>query len=155
MASTQTYGGEGRPVDEQSIGELVATATRDLSELVSKEVELAKTELAAEAKRAGLGAGFLGGAGFIGLFALIFLSFAGAFAIATGGGVPIWAGFLCIGAMYGGGAGLLAMLGLGKVVRLGPPKRTIRTVKDDISWAKHPTQPPPNNDLEELRATHS
>jgi hypothetical protein len=93
VASTQTYGGEGRPVDEQSIGELVATATRDLSQLIHKEMELAKTELAAEAKRAGLGAGFLGGAGFIGLFALIFLSFAGAFAIATGGGVPIWAGF--------------------------------------------------------------
>jgi hypothetical protein len=154
VATTQTFGGDGTPVSEQSLGELVATMTRDMSQLVHKEVELAKTELANEAKRAGLGAGFLGGAGFIGIFALIFFSFAGAFAIATAGGVPIWAGFLCIGGLYGGLAGLLAALGLGKVVKLGPPKRTIRTVKDDISWAKHPTQPPPNRELEELRASH-
>jgi hypothetical protein len=154
VASTQTYGGEGTPVDEQSLGELVATVTRDMSQLIHKEVELAKTELAAEAKRAGLGAGLLGGAGFISIFALTFLSFAGAFAIATAGGVPIWAGFLCIGVLYGTVAGALALLGLGKVIKLGPPKRTIRTVKDDISWAKHPTQNPPSAELEELRASH-
>lgn len=155
MASTQTYGGEGTPVDDQSLGELVATVTRDMSQLIHKEIELAKTELTAEVKRAGIGAGFLGGAGFIGLFALTFLSFAGAWAIAIGGGIPIWAGFLCIGAFYGGIAGLLAVLGLGAVVRIGPPKRTIRTVKDDITWAKHPTQQPPPAELEELRASHS
>jgi hypothetical protein len=140
-------------IDEQSLGELVATATRDLSLLVHKEIELAKTELAAEAKRAGIGAGFLGGAGFVGLFAFIFLSVAGALGISEGAGLPFWAGFLCIGGMFGGLAGLLALAGLGKVVRIKGPQRTIRTVKDDLQWVRHPTVAP-DPELEELRASH-
>jgi hypothetical protein len=140
-------------VDEQSLGELVATVTRDLSSLVHKEIELAKTEISAEVKRAGIGAGFLGGAGFVGLFALLFLATASALAISEGADLPFWAGFLCVGGGFGGLAGLLALLGLGKVVKVGPPARTIRTVKDDIAWAKHPTVAP-NSELDELRASH-
>lgn len=139
--------------DEQSLGELVATATRDMSLLVHKEVELAKTELAAEVKRAGIGAGLLGGAGFIGYFALLLLSIAAALGVADGFDLPAWAGFLIIGGLYGGGAAMFAALGLGKVVKVGPPQRTIRTVKDDIEWAKHPTVAP-QPDLDDLRASH-
>jgi hypothetical protein len=141
------------PTDEQSLGELVATATRDLSLLVHKEVELAKAEIAEEVKRAGIGAGFLGGAGFIGLFAMLFLSVTAALAISEGADLPFWAGFLCIGGGFGGLAGLLGLLGLGKVVKVRPPERTIRTVRDDITWAKHPTVAP-DPDLEDLRARH-
>lgn len=141
------------PPEDQSIGELIATATRDLSLLVHKEVELAKTEIAAELKRAGIGAGLLGGAGFIGYFALLLLSVAAALGVAAGFDLPTWAGFLIIGGLYGAGAGLFAVLGLGKVVKVGPPQRTIRTVKDDLEWAKHPTVAP-QRELEELRATH-
>lgn len=141
------------PTDEHSLGELVATATRDLSLLVHKEVELAKAEISEEVKRAGIGAGFLGGAGFVGLFAFVFLSVAAALAISEGADLPFWAGFLCIGGGYGGLAGLLGVLGLGKVVKVRPPQRTIRTVRDDIAWAKHPTVAP-NPELEDLRARH-
>jgi hypothetical protein len=140
-------------IDEQSLGELVATATRDLSLLIHKEVELAKTEISAEVKRAGIGAGFLGGAGFVGLFAFLFLSVAAALAISEGADLPFWAGFVCIGGAFGGLAGLLAMAGVGKVVKVKGPQRTIRTVKDDLAWAKHPTIAP-NRELEELRASH-
>lgn len=145
---------DNRPdIDEQSLGELVATATRDLSLLVHKEIELAKTELAAEAKRAGIGAGFLGGAGFIGVFAMLFFSVAGALAISEGADIPFWAGFLCIGVLYGGLAALLAGLGVGKVSKVKGPQRTIRSVRDDLEWAKHPTTAP-DRELEELRASH-
>jgi hypothetical protein len=140
-------------VDEQSLGELVTTVTRDLSVLVRKEVELAKVEITSEVKRAGLGAGFLGGAGAVGLLALLFLSFAAAFGIAEGAGIDIWIGFVCIGGLYGIGAGLLALMGVGALVRIKPPERTIRTVKDDIAWVKHPTVAP-DRELEELKASH-
>src|SRR5881398_3683056 len=132
-------------VDEQSLGELVATATRDLSLLIHKEVELAKTEIAEEVKRAGIGAGLLGGAGFVGLFAFLFLSVAAALAISEGADLPLWAGFVTIGGL----AGLLAAAGLGNVVKVSGPRRTIRTVRDDITWAKHPTVAP-DPDLEDL-----
>jgi hypothetical protein len=139
--------------DEQSLGELVATATRDLSLLVHQEMELAKTEISTELKRAGIGAGLLGGAGFIGYFALLLLSVAAALGIADGFDLPAWAGFLIVGGLYGAGAGLFAVLGLGKVVKVGPPQRTIRTVKDDLEWAKHPTVAP-QPELDDLRASH-
>jgi hypothetical protein len=139
--------------EDQSLGELVATATRDLSLLIHKEVELAKTEIAAELKKAGIGAGLLGGAGFIGFFALLLLCVAAALGLADGTGIPTWAGFLCVGGAFAGAAGLVALLGLGSLVRVGPPQRTIRTVKDDLTWAKHPTVAP-EPELEELRATH-
>jgi Putative Actinobacterial Holin-X, holin superfamily III len=139
--------------DEQSLGELVAVATRDLSLLVHKEMELAKAEISGELKKAGVGAGLLGGAGFVGLFALLLLSVAGALAISDGGDIPTWAGFLCMGALYGGGAGLFALLGVSQFVRVGPPRRTIRTVKDDVEWAKHPTHAPEPM-LDDLRASH-
>ncbi len=144
----------GTPVEEQSLGELVATMSRDLSLLVHKEAELAKTEIAESAKRAGLGAGFLGGAGFVGIFALAFVSIAAALGIDEGLSWPWWAGFAIIGGLYGGLATLLGLLGLRKVTKVSPPERTIQTVRDDIAWAKHPTVAP-NRELEELRATHS
>ena len=139
--------------DDQSLGELVATATRDLSLLIHKEVELAKAEITGELKKAGIGAGLLGGAGFIGYFALLLLCVAATLGLAAGAGIPTWAGFLCIGGAFAGAAGLVALLGVGSLVRVGPPQRTIRTVKDDIAWAKHPTVAP-EPELEELRASH-
>ena len=54
---------------ETSLGELVGEVSRDLSELMRKE-------LAESAKRAGMGAGLLGGAGYAGLMAVFFLSVA-------------------------------------------------------------------------------
>jgi putative superfamily III holin-X len=155
VATTRTYGGNGTPVDDQSLGELVATATRDLSELIHKEIELGKTEIAAEAKRAGIGAGFLSGAGLFGVFALVFFNFAAAYGLAAGADIPVWAGFLCVGGLYAIIGGALVALGMGKLVKVGPPARTIRTVKDDVAWAKHPTKAPPSAELEELRASHT
>jgi hypothetical protein len=139
--------------EEQSLGDLVSVATRDLSLLIHKEVELAKAEITAELKRAGIGAGLLGGAGFVGFFAFLFMLVAGALGLAAGTGIPEWAAFLIVGGAVGGAAGLFAALGLLNFVRVGPPQRTIRTVKDDITWAKHPTVAP-EPDLEELRASH-
>jgi Putative Actinobacterial Holin-X, holin superfamily III len=138
MASTRDYGGSGTPIDEQSLGELVATATRDMSLLIHKEMELAKAELAQQAQQAGIGAGLLGGAGFLGYFALVLASFAGAFGFSDGLDIALWAGFLCMAGVYVVLAAVLGLLGVGRMKRLGPPKRTQRTVKDNVAWLKHP-----------------
>jgi hypothetical protein len=125
-------------VGDQSLGELVATATRDMSLLIHKEMELAKTELSQQAAKAGIGAGMLGGAGFIGLFALAMASVAGGFGFAAALNIGVWAGFLCMTGVYAVIAGIAAMLGLRRVKSVGPPERTQRTVKDNLAWAKHP-----------------
>ena len=138
MASTQTYGGAGTPLPDQSLGELVATATRDMSLLVHKEIDLAKAELAEQASRVASGSGLLGGAGLCALIALLLASFAGAFGFADGLNIPIWAGFLCMTGVYLVVIAILTPIGVHTLKRVGPPERTSRTVKDTLDWVKHP-----------------
>ena len=128
---------------DQSLGELVSAATRDLSSLIRNEVQLAKVEIKQEVATAGKGAGLLGGAGFLGLFALIFLSISAAYGISWLG-VPLGCAFFTVGALYALAAGVLALTGKKSLKKVGPPERTIETVKDDITWAKSPTTPPPS-----------
>lgn len=124
--------------DERSLGELVASATRDLSQLVHQEVELAKAEIKQEVKAAGAGAGLFGGAGFAGVLALVFLSISAAYGISWLG-IGLGWGFFVVGMLYLVLAAVLALSGKKKISQVGPPERTIMTVKDDIAWAKNPT----------------
>ena len=128
--------------DDASLGELVAAATRDLSSLVKQEIELAKVEIKRDVAAAGKGAGMFGGAGFAGFFALVFLSISAAYGIASFG-VPLGCGFFAVGALYLIGAAALALTGKKSLSRVGPPEKTIETLKDDAAWAKHPTVAPP------------
>jgi hypothetical protein len=59
-----------------SFGELFGEVTKDMSVLVRQEIALAKAEITESASRAGKGAGLLGGAGYAGLMAILFLSIA-------------------------------------------------------------------------------
>ena len=124
---------------EPSLGELVASATADLSRLVKTEVALAKVELKREAVAAGKGVGMFAGAGGAALFALIFLSIALAYGVSALG-LPLGAGFLVVGLLYLLAAGLLGLLGKKNLAKVGKPEKTLATVRDDIAWAKHPTR---------------
>ena len=126
---------------DQSLGELVSTATRDLSTLIRTEVQLAKVEIKQEVKAAGTGAGLFGGAGFAGVLGLIFLSIALAYGISWLG-LPLGWGFFVVGLLYIVAAAVMALIGKKKISQVGAPEKTVETVKDDIAWAKNPTQKP-------------
>ena len=67
----------GRPdVEGTSVGQLMGEVAKDLSTIMRQELELAKVEVKAEAKKAGKGAGLMGAAGFAGYMVLLFLSIA-------------------------------------------------------------------------------
>ena len=123
---------------ERSLGELVQLATQNLSLLVSQEIALAKAEIKREVSAAGKGAGLFGGAGFTGLLALVFLSIALAFAI--GRPTTLGVGFLVVGLLYLLAAVVLALIGKKQLSRVGPPAKTIKTLKDDAAWVRHPTR---------------
>jgi hypothetical protein len=127
---------------DASLGELVATATRDLSSLMRQEVGLAKAEIKRDVVAAGKGAGMFGGAGVAGLFGLLFVSIAAAYGIEWLG-VPLGCSFFAVGAVYLLAAGILALTGKKSLSKMGPPEKTIETLKDDATWARHPTQTPP------------
>jgi formate/nitrite transporter FocA (FNT family) len=126
---------------DASLGELVATATRDLSMLMRQEVELAKVEIKRDVVAAGKGAGMFGGAGIATLFGLLFVSIAGAYGIEYLG-APLGCSFFAVGAIYLLVAGALALTGKKSLSKVGPPEKTIETLKDDAAWAKHPTVAP-------------
>ena len=125
---------------DKSLGELVQTATKDMSLLIRQEVELAKAEIKQEVKTAGQGAGLFGGAGFAGVFALVFLSIAAAYGISWLGPDLGW-GFLAVGLLYTVVAVALAVVGKKKLGQVRAPATSIGSVKEDVAWAKHPTRP--------------
>ncbi len=123
-----------------SLGDLVAAATQNLSTLMKQEVQLAKIEIKREVVAAGKGAGLLGGAGALGALGGIFVSIALAYALNEV--LPTFVSFLLVGVVYLVVAGLLALVGKKSLSKVGPPEKTIATVKDDVAWAKHPTVAP-------------
>jgi len=111
------------------VGELLSEVSRDLSTLIRQEVELAKAEVSDSAKKAGKGAGFLGGAAVAGYFALLFLSICIWWAL---GLTPIgnaWSA-LIIAVVYGIVAGVLALRGRNKLQEIQGLPQTAETVKE-------------------------
>ena len=56
--------------------------------------------------------------------------------------MPAWAAALIVTVVWAAVAGVLALQGRKKMQEMGNPvpEQTIETVKEDIAWAKHPTQ---------------
>jgi hypothetical protein len=126
-----------RPGTDRSLGELIADATGELSTLMRKEVELAKAELKQDAAALGKGLGAFGGAGFTAHLAVIFLSLAAMFGLDAV--LPLWAAALIVGVVYLGIAATLGLIGKKAVGQMPGVPRTVKTIKEDVEWARHPT----------------
>lgn len=117
---------------DKSIAELTKQLSDQATALASKEVELAKAELALKGKRLGMGAGMFGGAGLIGAYAFGALTACLILALATG--LEGWLAALIVAAVYGAIAGGLALTGKKKFEEGTPPvpERAIDSTKTDI-----------------------
>ncbi|SDC85136.1 phage holin family protein [Nocardioides lianchengensis] len=112
--------------DDPTIGKLVADASRDISTLISKEIELAKSELKVSVKAGGIGIAMFAAAGFVAVLAVIMLSVAIAYFIHwNGSGLSLHWAFLIVFGLYLGIAGLLVFVGIKKVKQVGPPEKAI------------------------------
>lgn len=125
--------------EDASLGELLSRMAEDVSTLARKEVELAKAEIKQEASKAGKGAGLFGGTGIAALFCLLMLSFAAAWGLAVV--IPTGFAFLVMAGVYLVAAGVMFVYGRQEMRRVRPvPEQTVETLKEDVQWAKHPTQ---------------
>jgi hypothetical protein len=122
---------------QQSLGQLFAEASRDLSALVHDEIELAKAEIRRDVKNGVTGGAMFGAAAFVALLAVILLSIAAAYGLVAAGLHPGWA-FLIVAGVYLLGTVLLVLMGKRTVSKVGPPERTIRTSKETAAFLKHP-----------------
>ena len=118
-----------RPEEEPSIGQLVASASRDVSTLIQHEIALVKSEVKVSVKAGGLGVALFATAGFLLLLAVIMLSVAIAYFISMTGLHLAWS-FLLVFLLYVLVAGGLGFAGYRKVRAVRPPERAIHQAQE-------------------------
>ena len=121
---------------EQPVGDLLKRLSEETSTLVKQELALARAEMTEQGKRAGTGAGMLGGAGVAGLLTLGALSATLIGVLDTA--MAFWLAALIVTVVLFAIAGVLALLGKSRVEKAAPPvpEQTIETVKADVAEAK-------------------
>ena len=138
MAGTALRGQQqvgNEPAAKESLGDLVALAVSDVTQLVRDEVDLAKLELKADAKRIGIGAVLFGMAAFVGCLVLMVLSFAYAYGLMAAG-IWGWAAFLIVAGTYVVLAALAVLIGFTRFKKLTGLRKTRTTVSDDLALIK-------------------
>ncbi|CAL9501100.1 hypothetical protein SUDANB120_03447 [Streptomyces sp. enrichment culture] len=120
---------QGAQGAERTLGQLVASATAEMSALVHDEIALAKAEIRQDVKRAGIGGAAISVAGVFALFSLPVLSFAAAYGIHNLGLGLAWS-FLIVGVAFLLIAGLLSLIAVSKFKKVKPPEKSIASMKE-------------------------
>ncbi|AWB81089.1 hypothetical protein C3B44_00985 [Corynebacterium yudongzhengii] len=107
---------------ETSIGDLVSNATSQMSSLVRGEIELAKTEIVGEAKKAAIGSALFVAAGVIALYSSFFFFFFLAELLSVW--LHRWAAFLIVFLVMIVLAAILGLVGFQRFKKMQAPKRT-------------------------------
>ncbi len=140
MAETgrRLAGQAGNGTGDESLGELVSLAVKDVSQLVKWEIDLAKLELRDDVKRLGISGVMIIGAAFVGCIVLILLSFAAVYGLIAAGLEP-WTGFLVVSGAYVLFAGLAVLYGVMKIRRMSGLRRTRASVQDSLALLRNDT----------------
>jgi len=121
-------------VDNRSLGDLLSELSRETSQLVRKEVELATTELTAKARVAGAQVGVAAAGGALAHAGLLVLMAALVIGLAEIGLAP-WLSALIVGVLAVGIGYMLVNRGLAGLRRTSlAPTQTIETLKEDARW---------------------
>ena len=120
---------------DRSLGELFGEMTSEVSNLMRKEVELAKVEIKEEVGRAGKAGGMLGAGAGAGYFALLFVSLALAWLLDQALNTAL--AFFIVGLLYGIAAAVLITRVREQMKHVDPvPRQTVETLKEDAEWVK-------------------
>lgn len=126
--------------EDRSLGELFSDLSRETSNLVRQEVELAKTELSAKATEVGKDIGFLAVGGAIAYAGLLVIL--GGIAILLGDLLNnYWLGALIVGIVVAAIGGFLVNKGLNDLKQANlKPEQTIESLKEDKEWIQQQTK---------------
>jgi hypothetical protein len=117
------------PEEEPSIGQLVASASRDVSSLIRSEIALAKSEVKVSVRAGGTSAALFGAAAFLLLLAVVMLSVALAYFIHMTGLDLAWC-YSIVFLLYILIAALLGFVGSRKLRKVRPPDRAIHQAQE-------------------------
>jgi uncharacterized membrane protein YqjE len=125
--------GTSRPAgSDQSLGDLVALAAKDISQLIRGEISLAKIELRGDLKRVAVAAILLGMSAFVGCLMLVLLCFAFAYGLMTLG-IWSWASFLIVAGVCLLLIGLAALVAILRVRGVTGLRTTRASVQETIT----------------------
>lgn len=128
--------------NERTLGQLVASATQDLSTIFRGEIALAKAELSSQVKKAGLGGVLLAGAGVLGFYSVYFVFITIAEGI-TAAGLPKWLSYLIVTVFFLLVAGVLALIGIRRLKTVKPkPEAAIAEANQTVAALKRATSNP-------------
>jgi hypothetical protein len=120
---------------QQSLGDLVAQATKDISQLVHYEISLAKSELKMDARRIGIAAALAVVGLFVGCLVVVLLCFAYAAGLVAAG-IWTWAAFLIVAGTCVVLIALAGLIAYGRIRKVTGMKMTRKTVTDDIDMLR-------------------
>jgi len=127
---------------DPSLGDLVALAAKDASQLIRYEIDLAKTELRDDVTRIGTAVVLVGGAAFAGCLVMVILCFAYAEGLIAAFGLKRWEAFLIVA----GTLVLLAAAAIGiavlRVKNMSGLRKTRKTVTEGLEMLRQDGQQP-------------
>jgi TRAP-type C4-dicarboxylate transport system permease small subunit len=125
---------------DRSLGDLFGSLTSQLGQLIHKEVELARTEITANAVRTGKNATLIGVGGVVAYGGFLVLLAAAVGLLATLG-LDLWLSALIVGLVVIGIGLLLVQRGRSQLEAASLAQtKTIETLKEDAEWAKDQTR---------------
>ena len=126
---------------QQSLGDLVAGAAKDMSQLVRYEISLAKSELKMDARRIGIAAALAVVGLFVGCLLVVLLCFAFAYGLMALG-IWSWASFLIVAGVCMLLIGLAALIAIVRVRGVTGLKTTRTSVQETITALRGGDQHP-------------
>jgi uncharacterized membrane protein YqjE len=120
---------------DQSIGDLVSVAARDISQLVRYELDLAKIELKTDVKRLGIGGALLAVGGFVACLVLVLLCFAFAYGL-NALHIWLWASFLIAAGTCVLLTGLAALIGITMVRKMNGMSKTRTSLAEGMTMLR-------------------
>lgn len=134
MAEIERHSTE--PPDDRRVADLLKDFSEKTSELMRKELELARVELTEKGKRAGIGAGLFGGSGLVALYGAGALVAAAILLLASA--VTAWLAALIVAVALFALAGALALTGKKQVEQATPPvpEQALDSAQQDVETVK-------------------
>lgn len=124
-------------MNDRSFSEVIQDIILNVQEIVRSEVRLAKTEIREETGKAKSAGIFVGVGAVTAIFAAAFLLLAFVYALSLL--MPPWAAALSVSAVLAVVTSIILNIGLNRFKALhAKPERTIKTVKENFEWLKHP-----------------
>jgi len=121
--------------DDRSLGELFGDLSRQLSQLVRQEVQLAKTEMTQKVSGVGKDVGKMAAGGFVAYAG--FLAILAGIIVLVSSWIPLWLSALIVGLIVVAIGYFVLQSGMnGMKERDVAPKQTIRSIQETTEWAK-------------------